>query len=226
MKRRFPILTASALILASGISLAQAQQSTEDQQGQGMMGSDMGMTPETMQQERMGMGPSMMGRHGPQSGMMGPGMRGHGGMMGHGGMLRIMFAIMDADGDGALALGEVQDIHARIFTHIDADKNGKVTPEEIQAFFRGTEAAAASLGTQEGAAQQAQPQAAEGMQVTGMVTEADQQTREITIDDQTYVMPAEGGGASLFPQVGAEITLFYKEESGQKVITRIGQKEE
>ncbi|MGH6896511.1 MAG: EF-hand domain-containing protein [Geminicoccaceae bacterium] len=145
MKRRFLTLTASGLILASGISLAQAQQSTEDrpmperdQQGQGMMGSDMGMSPEMMQmmqrrmseqQGRMEMGPSMMGRNG---------------MMGHGGMLRIMFAIMDADGDGALALEEVQDIHARVFNHIDADKNGKVTLEEIQVFFRGTEPAAAS----------------------------------------------------------------------------------
>src|SRR3546814_7644813 len=71
------------------------------------------MTPERMQQGRMGMGSGMMGRHGPQSGMMGPGMMRHGGMMGRGGM-RIMFAIMDADGDGALALGEIQDIHARI----------------------------------------------------------------------------------------------------------------
>lgn len=145
MKRRLLALTASALILASGISFAQAQQSTgdrpmpqRDQQSQGMMGSNMNMTPEMMQQGRMGMGPGMMGRHGPQPGMMGPG------MIGHGSMLRIMFAIMDADGDGALSLAEVQDIHARIFKHIDADKDGKVTLEEIQAFFRGTEPAAAS----------------------------------------------------------------------------------
>ena len=50
-----------------------------------------------------------------------------------------------------------------------------------------------ALSLQEGAAQQAQQQAAEDMKVTGMVTEADQQTREITIDDEIYVMPAEGG---------------------------------
>ena len=81
-----------------------------------------------------------------------------------------------------------------------------------------------TLSLQEGAAQQAQQSAAEDMKVTGMVTEADQETREITIDDQTFVMPAEG--VALFPQVGAEITLFYKEEGGEKVITRIGQKEE
>ena len=38
-------------------------------------------------------------------------------------------------------------------------------------------------------------------------------------------MPEEGGGATLFPQVGAEVTVFYRED-GQKVITRIGQAEE
>jgi hypothetical protein len=61
------------------------------------------------------------------------------------------------------------------------------------------------------------------MKVTGLVTEADEQTKEIPIENETYVMPDEAGGASLFPQVGAEVTLFYREEDGQKVITRIGQ---
>jgi hypothetical protein len=57
------------------------------------------------------------------------------------------------------------------------------------------------------------------MTVTGMVTEADQETKEIT-----FVVPEEGGGASLFPQVGAEVTVFYEEQGGGKnVITRIGQ---
>jgi hypothetical protein len=69
----------------------------------------------------------------------------------------------------------------------------------------------------------AQQGAEEDMKVTGTVTEADQDTKEITIEDQKFVMPEEGGGASLFPQVGAEVTLFYREEGGQKVITRIGQ---
>jgi hypothetical protein len=59
--------------------------------------------------------------------------------------------------------------------------------------------------------------------VTGTVTEVDQDTHEITIDDQIYVMPKESGGASLMPQVGAEVTLFYEEMDGQRTITRIGQ---
>jgi hypothetical protein len=39
-------------------------------------------------------------------------------------------------------------------------------------------------------------------------------------------MPKEGGGTALFPQVGSEVTLFYREEGGKKVVTRIGQKQE
>jgi hypothetical protein len=76
-----------------------------------------------------------------------------------------------------------------------------------------------TLAQQQGTGQAAE----EDMKVTGMVTEADQETKEITIEDQKFVMPEEGGGASLFPQVGAELTVFYREEGGQKVITRIGQ---
>jgi hypothetical protein len=62
--------------------------------------------------------------------------------------------------------------------------------------------------------------------VTGMVTEVDQDKHEITIDDQTFVMPEESGGASLMPQVGAEVTLYYEEKDGEKTITRIGQAEQ
>jgi hypothetical protein len=80
-------------------------------------------------------------------------------------------------------------------------------------------------GGEEGTdSQQTQQQgSAEEMKVTGMVTEADQETKEITIGDKTFVMPEEGGGASLFPQVGAEVTVFYEEQGGKNVITRIGQ---
>jgi hypothetical protein len=79
---------------------------------------------------------------------------------------------------------------------------------------------------QQGDEQAAEQAAEEGMKVTGLVTEADQQTKEITIEDETFVMPDAAGGASVFPQVGAEVTVFYREEDGQKVITRIGQAEE
>ena len=87
--------------------------------------------------------------------------------------------------------------------------------------------AAGVLTLGDASAQQGEQQATEeDMKVTGMVTAADQQTGEITIDERTYVMPKESEEASLFPQVGAEITLFYREEGDQKVVTRIGQKEE
>jgi hypothetical protein len=85
---------------------------------------------------RMGggmMGPGMMG------GMMGPG-RGHwrqgrdiAGPM----MMRMIFSLMDADGDGKLTLQEFQAAHERIFKAMDTDHDGTVTLEEMQAFIRG-----------------------------------------------------------------------------------------
>jgi Ca2+-binding EF-hand superfamily protein len=55
-------------------------------------------------------------------------------MRGH--MMKIMFAVADADGDGALSFGEVTAIHKRIFDGVDANKDGKVTTDELQAFMR------------------------------------------------------------------------------------------
>src|SRR5262245_50543822 len=59
----------------------------------------------------------------------------------HGGLHRIMFVLMDTDGDGTISLEEFQAAHAKIFKAIDADKDGKVTFAEMQAFFRGGSAA-------------------------------------------------------------------------------------
>jgi hypothetical protein len=83
--------------------------------------------------------------------------------------------------------------------------------------------AAGAVGMNGAAAQQTQqPGSAEEMKVTGMVTEADQQTKEITIGDKTFVM-SDQAGTAMFPQVGAEVTVFYEEQDGKNVITRIGQ---
>ena len=79
--------------------------------------------------------------------MMGGGMMGRGrGMMGREMMgpmmsplaMRMIFALMDSDGDGTVSLQEFQTAHERIFKAMDANKDGVLTLEEIQGFMRGT----------------------------------------------------------------------------------------
>jgi Ca2+-binding EF-hand superfamily protein len=74
------------------------------------------------------MGPGMMRR----VGLMGPG------SMGRGMMMRMMFSLMDSDGDGTISLQEFQAAHERIFKGMDANKDGRLTLDEIQAFMQGT----------------------------------------------------------------------------------------
>jgi EF hand len=121
------ILIASALLLIS--NFAGAQERTAPSAGaQEQEAPTAKMTGE----DTMGhMGGGMMGH-----GTMCHGMKGHG-MMGHGMCKRIMFALMDTDGDGTLSVEEFQTAHAKIFKAIDANKDGKVTPEEMEMFFRG-----------------------------------------------------------------------------------------
>ncbi|MBR0722333.1 EF-hand domain-containing protein [Bradyrhizobium manausense] len=79
---------------------------------------------------------------GGMMGMMGPGMKGRGTMggdtMGPPMMFRMMFALMDADGDGTVSLAEFQVAHERIFKAMDSNKDGKLTLEEMLAFMHGT----------------------------------------------------------------------------------------
>lgn len=77
-----------------------------------------------------------MGRRGMMEhrGMM-DGFAGHRGR--HGAGMRIVFAIMDADGNGSVSLQEAQDFQARIFRAVDDDGNGEVSREEIRSFFHG-----------------------------------------------------------------------------------------
>jgi hypothetical protein len=121
------ILIASALLLIS--NFAGAQERTAPSAGaQEQEAPTAKMTGE----DTMGhMGGGMMGH-----GTMCHGMKGHG-MMGHGMCKRIMFALMDTDGDGTLSVEEFQTAHAKIFKAIDANKDGKVTPEEMEMFFSG-----------------------------------------------------------------------------------------
>jgi Cu/Ag efflux protein CusF len=59
------------------------------------------------------------------------------------------------------------------------------------------------------------------MKVTGKVTEADQQAKQITVGDKTFDM-SDQAGTAMFPKVGAEVTVFYEERDGKNVVTRIG----
>jgi EF hand len=144
MQKHVLVLTTSAFILACGPIVASAQQSPGvpmiQQPGQ-----------QQTQQQPTGQEDSSMMGHG---GMMGRGMMGHGGMMGRGMMgpggmmgrgimgppimMRLIFSLMDSDGDGTISLQEFQAAHERIFKGMDANKDGRLTPEEMQAFMQGT----------------------------------------------------------------------------------------
>ncbi|MGA0598057.1 EF-hand domain-containing protein [Enterovirga sp. CN4-39] len=103
----------------------------------GGMPSTPGQNPPSAQQ---GMpGAAMMGSMagGGMCGMMSRmGQSDGAGMMGGGHMMKVMFAIADTNADGALSFEEVSAIHKRIFEAVDANKDGKVIPEELQAFLR------------------------------------------------------------------------------------------
>jgi hypothetical protein len=145
MHKRVLMLMTSTLVLTYGAFNALAQDRMTPQPDQqhtqhhptgqesagtsgqaGMMGGDM------MGQGGM-MGPGMMG-------MMGRGMMGGmgGGAMGPPIMMRIIFSLMDSDGDGTISLQEFQAAHERIFKAMDSNKDGRLTQEEMQAFMQGT----------------------------------------------------------------------------------------
>ncbi|WP_407160236.1 EF-hand domain-containing protein [Bradyrhizobium sp. STM 3557] len=125
-------MATSALILACSTAGVLAQAQTLNQPD-----------PQQMQSHSMGQdGGGMMGQgsmmdHGMMGHMMGRGMM-RSGAMGSPVMMRMMFALMDADGDGTISLQEFQAAHERIFKAMDTNKDGKLTPEEMQAFIHGT----------------------------------------------------------------------------------------
>ena len=113
------ILIASALLLVSNVAGAQ-EQKAPSAGAQEQEAPSAKMTGEDM----MGHGQNMMGHGEDMMGHMGGGMMGHGtmchgmmdhgmmdhGMMAHGMCKRIMFALMDTDGDGTLSVEEFQTV--------------------------------------------------------------------------------------------------------------------
>lgn len=84
--------------------------------------------------------PDRMARSGPnEHRQMRRGIHGGMGAGMHGTRMKIMFAIMDADGDGALALEEIQDFQGRIFNAVDQNGDGSVEMEEIESFFHASD---------------------------------------------------------------------------------------
>ena len=148
MRKHVLVLTTAAAILGYGAIAASAQapgaQTPSTQQSptpQVTPSGSMQQQDQTQLQRR-----AQIEQDGDQfryhRGMMGGGMMGHG-MMGQGYgrgspmAMRIIFSLMDANGDGKLSLEEFQAAHERIFKAMDADHDGTVTFEEMQAFIRG-----------------------------------------------------------------------------------------
>ena len=61
-----------------------------------------------------------------------------GGAMGLPMLMRMMFSLMDSDGDGTITLQEFQAAHERIFKGMDSNRDGRLTQEEMRAFMQGT----------------------------------------------------------------------------------------
>ena len=120
MKSSVLVLAASVSICTMGGMSASAQQPPET----------------TVQREGMPGGGMMRGR-----------------MMAHRAMMRlpfrIIFALMDTDGDGTVSLSEFQAAHEKIFKAMDADKDGTLTMEEMLAFMHGSRGSARSQGEDE-----------------------------------------------------------------------------
>jgi len=100
-----------------------------DMTGGGMMGGGSGMMGGAMGTVGGGMMCGHMGGSGMMGGMYAEHRRGPRVLM------RMIFSLMDADGDGSISLQEFQAAHERIFKGIDQNKDGRVTMEEMRIFM-------------------------------------------------------------------------------------------
>jgi EF hand len=133
MKKHLLMLTTAASILACGTAGASAQEDTDNPVMQQLEQAQQDPTDEVnpgtsnhgMMRHCMS-GDSMIDRRAMR----------HGGMRGAFAM-RIIFALMDRDGDGTISLEEFQAAHERIFKAMDADKDGTLTLEEMADFMHG-----------------------------------------------------------------------------------------
>jgi EF hand/EF-hand domain pair len=143
MTKHILVLTTVTFALISGAVAARAQEDSDD-------GAMMRQWEQVQQnpgdEDDTGMMSHGVARHCIRQCMAEEGMIGHGwrrhGMMGHGGMMgpfamRMIFALMDRDGDGTISLQEFQAAHESIFKATDADKDGTVSQEEMLDFMRG-----------------------------------------------------------------------------------------
>jgi hypothetical protein len=126
MRGQALVVSICAVALSCLVHEAAAQPQQGIQAGQTQQGA------QQVQPECGMMGGRMMG-----GGMMGGGMMGRQerGPIGAAMMMRMMFSLMDADGDGSISLQEFQAAHERIFRGMDQNKDGRLTMEEMQSFM-------------------------------------------------------------------------------------------
>jgi hypothetical protein len=141
MKKHVLVLAVSAALTCVAVpALAQDELHTFQPQSHHSQDSEVtgqgGGTPERGMRgmmDREGIRAGAMRR----GGMMGPGARGQDGPI-HSMMMRMIFALIDADGDGALSLQEFQAAHERIFKAMDSNKDGRLSFEEMENFMHGS----------------------------------------------------------------------------------------
>jgi EF hand len=144
MKRHLLMIVAAAFILPFGTLAANAQEDTDNDNPTVRQMEQAQQDPIDQGENRDTDGHGML-RHCIRQCMSGDDMMGQRLMrhsMRQGGMMqpfamRIIFALMDRDGDGTVSLEEFQAAHASIFKAMDADKDGTVSMEEMRDFFHG-----------------------------------------------------------------------------------------